>query len=89
MYKGAVSFTPWLLYSQGNSPHFPLDRKLGGPQIWRRKYPAPARNRTLGIQLTAHCYTDRAIPANNMPYRCRYIQIYRYRLDIYRYGCHM
>jgi hypothetical protein len=32
MYRGVVSFTPWLLYSQGNSPHFPLYRKLGETQ---------------------------------------------------------
>jgi len=23
---------PWLLYSQERSPHYPLDRRLGGPQ---------------------------------------------------------
>jgi hypothetical protein len=27
-----VSFTPWPLYSQGKSPWYPLDRRLGGPQ---------------------------------------------------------
>jgi hypothetical protein len=27
-----VSFTPRPLYSQGNSPWYPLDRRLGGPQ---------------------------------------------------------
>jgi hypothetical protein len=27
-----VSFTPWLLYPQGKSPWYPLDRRLGGPQ---------------------------------------------------------
>jgi len=29
-----VSFTPWSLYSQGKSPWYPLDRRLGGPQSW-------------------------------------------------------
>jgi len=27
-----VSFTPRPLYPQGNSPWYPLDRRLGGPQ---------------------------------------------------------
>jgi hypothetical protein len=27
-----VSFTPRPLYSQGKSPWYPLDRRLGGPQ---------------------------------------------------------
>jgi len=27
-----VSITPWPLYSQGKSPWYPLDRRLGGPQ---------------------------------------------------------
>jgi hypothetical protein len=25
---------PWLLYPQGKSPWYPLDRRLGGPQSW-------------------------------------------------------
>jgi hypothetical protein len=29
-----VSFMPWLLYSQGRSPWYPLDRRLSGPQSW-------------------------------------------------------
>jgi hypothetical protein len=29
---GVVSFMPWLLYPQGKSPWYPLDRRLGGPQ---------------------------------------------------------
>jgi len=28
-----VSFTPWPLHPQGKSPQYPLDRRLGGPQI--------------------------------------------------------
>jgi hypothetical protein len=27
-----VNFTPWPLYSQGKSPWYPLDRRLGRPQ---------------------------------------------------------
>jgi hypothetical protein len=28
-----VSFTPWPLYPQGKSLLYPLDRRLGGPQV--------------------------------------------------------
>jgi hypothetical protein len=27
-----VRFMPWPLYTQGKSPWYPLDRRLGGPQ---------------------------------------------------------
>jgi hypothetical protein len=42
-----VSFTPRQLYSQGKSPWYPTDRRLGGAQTrWRReKLPAPAGTR--------------------------------------------
>jgi hypothetical protein len=33
-WRWAVSFTPLLLYPRGKSPRYPLDRRLGGPQIW-------------------------------------------------------
>jgi len=29
-----VSFTHQLLWPQGKSPWYPLDRRLGGPQRW-------------------------------------------------------
>jgi hypothetical protein len=29
-----ASFMPWLLYTKGNRPQDPLDRRLGGPQTW-------------------------------------------------------
>jgi len=29
-----VGFTPCPLYPQGKSPHYPLERRLGGPQSW-------------------------------------------------------
>jgi len=52
-----VSFTPQLLYPQGNSLLYPLDRRLGGPQSWsgnggKEKLPSlhPAENLTLVIQ---------------------------------------
>jgi hypothetical protein len=43
-----VSFTPRPLYSEGKSPWFPLDRRLGGPQsrsgrVVKRKIPSPHR----------------------------------------------
>jgi hypothetical protein len=31
-WRWVVSFTPRLLYPQGKSPWYPLDRSLGGPQ---------------------------------------------------------
>jgi hypothetical protein len=31
-WRRVVSFTPRPLYSQGKSPWYPLDRRLGGPQ---------------------------------------------------------
>jgi hypothetical protein len=31
-WKAVVSFTPRSLYLQGNSPWYPLDRRLGGAQ---------------------------------------------------------
>jgi hypothetical protein len=31
-WRWVVSFTPRPLYSQGKSPWYPLDRRLGGPQ---------------------------------------------------------
>jgi len=40
---------PQLLYSQGKSPWYPLDERLGGTQNWsgrgvgREKFPAPTR----------------------------------------------
>jgi hypothetical protein len=33
-WRWVVSFTPRPLYPQGNSPRYPLDRRLDGPQSW-------------------------------------------------------
>jgi hypothetical protein len=48
------SFTPQLLYPQGKSPWYPLDRRLGGwgfqkpvwVRWWREKFTDPARTQT-------------------------------------------
>jgi hypothetical protein len=37
-WKWMVSFMPRLLYPQGKSPLYPLDRRLGGPQNSRWKW---------------------------------------------------
>jgi hypothetical protein len=33
-WRWVVSFTPRPVYSRGNSPRYPLDRRLGRPQSW-------------------------------------------------------
>jgi hypothetical protein len=33
-WRWVVSFKPRTFYSQGKNPRYPLDRRLGGPQIW-------------------------------------------------------
>jgi hypothetical protein len=45
-----VSFTPWLLYPRGKRFQYPLDRRLGGAVMVKRKISAPARIQTLVIQ---------------------------------------
>jgi hypothetical protein len=35
--RWVVNFTPRLLYPQGKSPRYPLDRRLGGPQSRSRR----------------------------------------------------
>jgi hypothetical protein len=37
-WRRVVSFTPHLLYPRGKSPHYPLDRRLGGPQNRSGRY---------------------------------------------------
>jgi hypothetical protein len=44
--RWVVSFTPRALYTQGKSPWYPLDRRLGGPQSrsgrgGEEKFPRP------------------------------------------------
>jgi len=56
-----VSFMLWLLYSWGESPQYPLDRSLGGPQSQsvhggkdkENPFPTPASNVILVIQPVA------------------------------------
>jgi len=53
--RWVVSFMPWLLYPQVNSPCCLLDRRLDGPQSWsgcsgrETEILVPARNQTLVI----------------------------------------
>jgi hypothetical protein len=35
-WRRVVSFTSWLLYLQGKSPWYSLDRRLGGPWSYSR-----------------------------------------------------
>jgi hypothetical protein len=54
---------PQMLYPQGKSPQYPLDRRLGGPKSQLGHYAeeknlALAGNRTLAVQHIAHRYTD-------------------------------
>jgi hypothetical protein len=37
-WKWVISFTPRPLYTQGRSPRYPLDRRLGGPQSQSGQY---------------------------------------------------
>jgi hypothetical protein len=62
--RWAVSFTPRPLYSQGNSPWYPLDRRLGGPQSRsgrggkeKNSQPLPRFEPPIIIQPVAQRYT--------------------------------
>jgi hypothetical protein len=58
-----VNFTPWLLYPQGKSPWYPLDRRLCGTQSWsgcggeEKNFQSLPGLKPLIIQPIAHCYT--------------------------------
>jgi hypothetical protein len=61
--RWVVSFTPWPLYSHGNSPWYPLHRWLGGPQSQsgrggeeKNSQPLLGLEHTI-IQSIAHCCT--------------------------------
>jgi hypothetical protein len=63
-----VSLTPRPLCSQGKSPQYTLDRRLGEPRNRpghhgeEKRSLATARNRTPAIDPVAYRYNDRAIP---------------------------
>jgi hypothetical protein len=69
-----VSFMPWALYPQGESPWYPLYRRLGGSQsqsgcCWEeRNVFSSAGNQTHAVQPVVHCCTDWAIPAPSSLY---------------------
>jgi hypothetical protein len=73
-WRFVVSFTPRPLYSQGKSPWYPLDRRLGGPQSrsgrgGEDKIPSPCRKsnpRTPIVQPLGQRYTDWAITVLNL-----------------------
>jgi hypothetical protein len=67
-WRWVVSFVPLLLHLRGNSPRYPLDRRLVGPQnrsglCEEEKNLVCDRNRSLAIQPLVHHYTDWAILA--------------------------
>jgi hypothetical protein len=58
-----VSFTPLPLYFRRKSPHYPIERRLGGPKsrsgsCEEEKYLTLARIRTLAVQPAARRYND-------------------------------
>jgi hypothetical protein len=58
-WKCMISFTPLLLYSRGNCPRYPLDRRLGGPRDGlgaTEKTLSSAGKRTPAVQLVARRY---------------------------------
>jgi hypothetical protein len=76
--KWVVSFTLLPLYSRGNRPRHPLDRKLGGPQsrsgrCEEDKNLPPAGNTTRSVQPVARHYTDWAIPNPLAPRKKNFI----------------
>jgi hypothetical protein len=70
-----VSFMPQLLYPQGKSPWYPLDRRLGGPQS-QSGHGGEEKNsqllpglETLIIQSVVQCYTTEL--SQLLPYICK------------------
>jgi hypothetical protein len=65
-WRWMVSFMTQLLYAQGKSPQYPLDRRLGGPRasldtMVKRKIPNPhweLNPRMPTVQPIASFYTD-------------------------------
>jgi hypothetical protein len=58
-----VSFMPQVLYTWGNHPQYPLDRRLSGPQstsgcYGEEKNLVSVRKQIQAIHPVAHCYTE-------------------------------
>jgi hypothetical protein len=70
-WRWVVSFTPLPLYQRGQSPPYPLNRRLGGPQSGSGRCgenSCPHRDSNSDpsvVQSVANRYTDCAIPARN------------------------
>jgi hypothetical protein len=63
-WRWVVSFMPQLLFSQGKSPQYPLDRRLGRPQSWsghsgevKNSWPSPGLKPLIMQPIVQHCTT--------------------------------
>jgi hypothetical protein len=71
--RWVVSFTPRSLYPRGNSPRYPLNRKLGGPQSRSESWEVEkisAGNWTSVVQPVACGYTGCAVPVYRKANSC-------------------
>jgi hypothetical protein len=57
-----ISFTPLLLYFEGESSQYPLDRRLGGPWSWSGQYGEEKNLALLGIEPRSSSSWAIAIP---------------------------
>jgi hypothetical protein len=81
-WRWVVSFMPRPLYTLGNRPPVPLDRRLGGPQsrygrCGQKKSPAPTGNRTSSVQLvTKPTEPSRLFRLTCLVWRCEASNLY-------------